>query len=243
MRLDPPSTPHQHVNNLVALPACDWCRGCVVGLCMALAGCHSAPTLVEPLNLSQAKAAVIQYQDSGAYRSDLEKVAGEAQAWIETRVAARRPQERLAVIFDIDETLISNAPLMRRLDFGYIPEEWTNWVHAAEAPAIAPVKRVYLRCQELGLTLFLITGRKDPDDRAHTAANLRREGIVGYERLILAQPEDRAKSTEQRKSAARAAIQSEGYVIIANLGDQESDLRGGYSERTFKLQNPFYVME
>ena len=31
-----------------------------------------------------------------------------------------------------------------------------------------------------------------------------------------------------------------GRVIIANLGDQDSDLTGGYAERTFKLPDPFY---
>jgi hypothetical protein len=32
-------------------------------------------------------------------------------------------------------------------------------------------------------------------------------------------------------------------VIIANLGDQFSDLAGGYAERTFKLPNPFYSID
>lgn len=28
----------------------------------------------------------------------------------------------------------------------------------------------------------------------------------------------------------------------ANLGDQQSDLDGGYSERNYKLPNPFYLI-
>ena len=38
-------------------------------------------------------------------------------------------------------------------------------------------------------------------------------------------------------------ITADGYTIIANLGDQESDLAGGYAEKTFKLPNPFYLTE
>ena len=34
-----------------------------------------------------------------------------------------------------------------------------------------------------------------------------------------------------------------GYLIILNVGDQESDLTGGFADRTFKLPNPFYFIE
>ena len=50
-------------------------------------------------------------------------------------------------------------------------------------------------------------------------------------------------SVSDRKTAARRALYREGYTIIANLGDQESDLRGGYEERSFKLPDPLYLME
>jgi acid phosphatase len=44
------------------------------------------------------------------------------------------------------------------------------------------------------------------------------------------------------KAAARARLAAEGRVIVANIGDQESDLAGGYAERTFKLPGPFYLI-
>jgi acid phosphatase len=46
-----------------------------------------------------------------------------------------------------------------------------------------------------------------------------------------------------RKTAARRALYREGYTIVANLGDQESDLRGGYAEHIFKLPDPLYLIE
>ena len=33
---------------------------------------------------------------------------------------------------------------------------------------------------------------------------------------------------------------AQGFTIIANVGDQPSDLAGGYAERTFLVPNPFY---
>lgn len=48
--------------------------------------------------------------------------------------------------------------------------------------------------------------------------------------------------TIQYKSGVRAYIQSQGYEIVGNFGDQYSDLEGGYSKKTFKLPNPNYYL-
>jgi hypothetical protein len=49
-------------------------------------------------------------------------------------------------------------------------------------------------------------------------------------------------ATIQYKSGTRAYIESLGYEIVANFGDQYSDLIGGYAEKTFKLPNPNYYL-
>jgi acid phosphatase len=208
---------------------------------LSFAGCATtAPVSSEPLNLSAAKEAVIAYAETGRYDQDIAAVARNARAWVATRTARRAPGERLAIVFDLDETLLSNYRHMRSQDFGYIPYVWNDWVARAEAPAIAPVKAVYDDARRLGLAIFFITGRQEPAERAGTEENLRREGLGVYERLILS-PDDGSRLTNaQRKAAVRAALESEGFRIIANLGDQASDLEGGHAERTFKLPNPFY---
>jgi len=42
------------------------------------------------------------------------------------------------------------------------------------------------------------------------------------------------------KAPRRAHIEEQGYTIIANMGDQPSDLAGGFAEQTYLLPNPFY---
>jgi hypothetical protein len=44
------------------------------------------------------------------------------------------------------------------------------------------------------------------------------------------------------KAPERRKIKERGYTIVLSLGDQESDLKGGYAERTFKLPNPVYYL-
>jgi len=48
--------------------------------------------------------------------------------------------------------------------------------------------------------------------------------------------------TIQYKSGTRAYIESMGYKIVANFGDQFSDLIGGFAKRTFKMPNPNYYL-
>lgn len=42
------------------------------------------------------------------------------------------------------------------------------------------------------------------------------------------------------KAPIRAEIEQAGYTILANIGDQPSDLKGGHAEKGFLLPDPFY---
>jgi len=44
------------------------------------------------------------------------------------------------------------------------------------------------------------------------------------------------------KSGVRAHIEDLGYEIVGNFGDQFSDLKGGFADKTFKLPNPNYFL-
>jgi len=48
-------------------------------------------------------------------------------------------------------------------------------------------------------------------------------------------------TTVQYKSGTRAYLESQGYDVLATVGDQDSDLQGGHADAAFKLPNPQYV--
>lgn len=215
---------------------------------MILAGCTTAPVSpapaivrVEPVNLSVAKAAVIAYVDDGSYGRDIAAVALRAGAYLEERAARAQKGERMAVVFDLDETLLSNLPHMRAMDFGYLPGEWEAWVKHGDAPVIEPMRDVFMTARRLGMDVFLLSGRMELRDRAGTEKNLLAAGLTRYTLLML-KPDGEGVSTTDYKTAARQRIEREGYIIVANLGDQESDLAGGFAERTFKVPDPFYLI-
>jgi predicted secreted acid phosphatase len=210
----------------------------------AFAGC-AAVARREPVNLTARKAELVRYHDSGAYERGLTEVAKQASRWIEKRAAKRTSGERLAVIFDIDETVLSNWANMQRDDFSYISDRWHAWLDRAEAAVIGPVRDTVFAAQHAGVAVIFLTGRKERD-RPATERNLRTAGLGDYAMLIVETEAEAAKSggsTAVFKTEVRKRLEAEGWTIIANVGDQQSDLAGGYAEKIFKLPNPFYFTE
>ena len=202
---------------------------------------------VEPGNVGDLKADATAYYDSGAYLMDLQAATAPAAAWI----AEESPRvQRPAVVLDIDETALSNWDALRANDFGRIldgpcdhlpagPCGWRAWDLSARSSVLTSTKDVFDAAQQSGAAVFFITGR-DESQRAATERNLARVGYTGYRGLIMEPVDVQFDSAADFKAPQRAMIEGQGYTIIANLGDQPSDLAGGSAERTYLLPNPFY---
>ncbi len=212
---------------------------------LALVFAATAATAVEPTNLSTAKQQVQHYVATGEYGKEVARIAAEANKYLLRRIPkgipkAAKNSDKLAVVFDIDETTLSNVRHIQANDYGYLPKVWDAWVAEGQATAIFPVQAVYNTAVNARVDVFFITGRT-PDGAAATERNLRQVGYETWKR-ILYKPADFAEPTRAFKIAARRQLAAEGYLIILNIGDQNSDLVGGYAERVFKLPNPFYLV-
>jgi predicted secreted acid phosphatase len=194
----------------------------------------------EPGNLSLLKAEIHAYVDTGAYDREIAAVAAQAGAWLEQRV--KQGGSRLTIVFDLDETLLSNLPVMNREDFGYVPRVWDAWVGEGVAPVIAPVRELYRTARRLGVDVVFLTGRRESRDRPGTEKNLRAIGCGEYAALIL-KADASKENTGDFKLAQRRRLVAEGRVIIANIGDQDSDFLGGVAEKDFKVPDPFYLIK
>ena len=213
-------------------------KGILLLTCLAAFAC--SPSSNEPQNLSDLKREVAEYSESELYQTDLTNATRGAADFLRAR-KLKSYNEELTVIFDIDETTLSNLSHMKKTDWGYQPKVWDAWVATAEGTAIEPLKKLYQLSIELGYKVIFLTGRTEAD-RAPTARNLAKQGMGTYERLILRPRRGTAPSQDAVifKTKVRKDLTQEGFTIVANFGDQESDLEGGYSERTYKLPNPFY---
>jgi predicted secreted acid phosphatase len=218
----------------------------IICLATAAAFAQSAADAQRSLleNLGLAKMELIKYADTGGYERDLAAAAARASAWLAGQAGRTG---KLAMVLDIDETALSNWPLIKRNNFGVIihgpipPCGWNSWVHMARDKAIMPTLKVYRQARRQNVAVFFITGR-DESLRGVTESNLRAAGYQDWTALVMEPDGPNLKSAADFKAPARKKIVGRGYTIVVNMGDQDSDLEGGYAERTFKLPDPFYYI-
>ncbi len=200
----------------------------------------------EPPNLGKLKTRLIAYHTCtakhGCYAADLDRQCDLAISLLQRRVARARAGEKLALVLDIDETALSNWDEEMQDDFGYIANDWNDWVDKKQAPAIAGTLRLYKEAIAHGVSIFFITGRGE-SQRVATADNLKSAGYDHWAGLALRGPHPKEQSTTDYKSGERKKIVEAGFDIVLNVGDQLSDLNGNpQAERSVKLPNPFYYI-
>jgi hypothetical protein len=146
---------------------------------------------------------------------------------------------KLAIVLDIDETSLSNYSAINADNFTFGPNSQAEAVNKIGV-AIKPTLDLFNLAKKNGVAVFFITGRGEAV-RQPTTENVQAQGYSGWDGLTL-KPAGTTLTTVAYKSGARAAIEQQGYRVIANVGDQYSDLAGGHEDTAFKLPNPFYFL-
>ncbi len=191
-------------------------------------------------NLTLLKWENVAWHDSGAYATAFAQAAQPARNTLERYLRGTTPQN-FAIVFDIDETLLSNWPYLRATDFAINPRTFAEWTRRERAIALQPTREIYARAHAYQIPIFLITGR-DEALRSATIRDLEEAGFWGWSGLFMRPPGYTDPSIVPLKSGVRKMLTERGYNIILNLGDQESDLDGGYARQPVKLPNPFYFI-
>lgn len=199
----------------------------------------------DPLDLPAFRERLDAYYYSGRYEEDIAEVVSEARAFLTQRL--EEGVDKPAIVLDIDETSLSNWAQMKSLQFGYDRALWRAWVETASAYAIGPTLEFARWAKSQGVALFFITGR-DEVEREATERNLTAVGYAPWQTLFLEHESecctgDACDFAATCKSFYRKQIADQGYTIVVNMGDQRSDLLGGWAERSYKLPNPFYFIE
>lgn len=194
----------------------------------------------EPPNIGILQDSVRSYIKSEAYEKGISEVVDSARSFIASRY---EKVDKPAIVLDVDETSLSNLKFEYKYGFGFNASLWNAWVMKASAPAIKPTLDLAKWAARRHIAIFFITGRRLLSDNLSsdpTVINLKKAGYPKWAGIFF--KESGSMSTVQFKTSARRQITSEGYTIIANIGDQYSDLAGGYSEGKFKLPDPMYYI-
>jgi predicted secreted acid phosphatase len=222
-----------------------------------LAGPESCPAPVEDhvpeipqgtLNLGPIKDLLRDYHQK-YYDADVAAVFESAQRYVEQNAdKVKKP----ALVLDIDETSVTNWPNLLADDFGFVvdgscdllpggPCGFNQWVLKSSAKAIEPARKLFDTAKAKGVAVIFITGRPDKQ-RDATILNLDHAGFEGWTELRTRRDRDDLPTVQAFKTAERTKVEAEGYIIIANVGDQVSDIEGEHSGCRFKVPNPFYFI-
>jgi hypothetical protein len=178
-------------------------------------------------------------------------------------------RDQKAIVFDVDDTTLATWNYEIASNWAYNPTTNAAFVTGQQFPAVPGMVELAQQAAHEGYAIFFLTGRPATQE-APTLGNLTHDGVgvdAGYpapttlndgEDGLFTKPATAAYppylqtacsgdpngscTTIHYKSATRAHIESLGYDIVANFGDQFSDLVGGSADKTFKLPNPNYFL-
>lgn len=199
-------------------------------------GC--APEQTYLVNLTFAKNAVINYQENGGFHADAQKAVKKAINDFDKIT----PGNKSAVVFDIDETSLSNYTYNKQSDFGYIEKYFDMWVDSAKAPAIPEVRELYNYLVKRNFRIIFLTGRKNYQYDA-TLKNLEKAGYLKFDTLIVKDKDYYGITALKYKSDKRTELTKKGYVIAGTVGDQWSDLEGPYHGIQVKIPDYQYFIQ
>lgn len=201
------------------------------------------------------------------YITEMKSIGATWAAKVANRCAqARANGQRPAVVFDADDTTLWTYDMEdAAMKFNFDPTLQNTWVQQERFPATPGMLQVVRAAAKAKCKVVGLTGRNNTQ-RLATLDNLAKYYFDKQTDAPLfrsqyyftkwasddtppayvdcAQDSDPVKcSTIEYKSSTRKHVQEDlGLQIVANFGDQFSDLIGGYSGRVVKLPNPTYYL-
>jgi len=192
-------------------------RGALVatafGLVLGGTALSSTAASAAPATIVHTAAAADSLPPLATWLADVTAVTDQASAYLSGRLPAGGI--KAAIVLDIDNTALEST-----YDGGAWP------------PATPPVLALAKKAQSLGASVFIVTNRPDIL-QPWTSGNL---SSVGYSWTgLYMRPTFSSDTAQTLKTNARIKIEGLGYTIVANVGNNDSDLAGGHAEKTFKL--------
>ncbi len=202
---------------------------------VSLTGCSAGSAYL--VNLSFVKDTIINYQEMGNFHKDAELAVNEGIDKFEKIT----PGKESVVVFDVDETALSNYPFNKEWNFGYVEKYFDMWIDSAKAPAVSEVLKLYNYLVRRNFKIVFITGRK-ADQYEATIKNLMAAGYTVFDTLIVKDKEYYGITALKYKSDKRIQLVQKQYLIVGTVGDQWSDLEGPYHGVQVKIPNYQYYI-
>jgi predicted secreted acid phosphatase len=205
---------------------------------LVAAAAVAAPVAVATADEPKAPAApaeIIAYHDSGEWDDDIAAVTDKAKKSLTTQL--KKKPKKPAIVFDIDDTIESTYECAKKGNFER--SAITLCTLNGDQDPIKQTKALYKYALKKKVAVYFITGRPE-SIREGTETQLKGDGFTKGTLLMTPTGQFGEGSSSIPKIAHRKAIEKDGFKILINVGDQKSDLSGGFSVKRYKLPNPMY---
>jgi hypothetical protein len=202
------------------------------------------------------------------YAKEAGFVADMGGRWLAARAHAQYKSGKKAIVLDVDDSTLATYNYEVFSNWKYDPGTNADYVLNERFPAVPGMVDMVNQAAAEGYKIIWLTGRPAAQEAA-TLGNLEKVGYPAPSALpdatlgggsdgIFTKPgiadyppyltwcnaplPTNTCNTDEYKSSTRGYIESLGYEIVANFGDQYSDFSGGFEDRTFKMPNPSYFL-
>jgi 5'-nucleotidase (lipoprotein e(P4) family) len=199
-------------------------RAVLLFLTAALAGCQTSPqntpSAADETSQEYLEAAVLFVQTAAEYRALCYQAYNAGERQLRAIADTASTTENLAVVLDLDETVLDNSPYTAwqiEANLPYSKETWAQWTDQAAADLVPGVQRFLNVADSLGFGIFYISNR----DTSALNATWKNMGIYGLPQI---EPDHfYLKSTTSDKTERRDAVRDRGYEIVLFAGDNLGD--------------------
>ncbi|MGW3044030.1 HAD family acid phosphatase [Kitasatospora sp. NPDC001159] len=147
------------------------------------------------------------------WESDVQAVAKPLMSYVQQRLAGSKPSDRLALVLDIDNTSLAT--------------------HYDPGKPVKPILDVTRYAHQHGAAILFATYR-DSGSRQSTLNELRNAGYT-VDGLCMRTKSSTGKA--EVKLSCRESFEKQGYTLVANIGNNDTDFQGGHYEKGFELPN------
>ena len=189
--------------------------------------CQEASQKPQPKNNDGLLMATLFVQQSSEYKALCYQVYNMAHSRLDQKIADYKGEKALAVIVDIDETVLDNSPFSARsiLQNTDYPKYWEEWCNKAEAKAIPGALGFLKYAQSQGVETFYISNRK-----AHlTPATLKNLQLQGFPYADSAHLFLRTHTSD--KQERRNAVKAQHEVLLY-FGDALGDFSSQFDDQS-----------
>jgi predicted secreted acid phosphatase len=209
------------------------------------------------------------FAPDSSYAQEAEGVAAKGTQKLAKVARWHKKAPGKAIVLDVDDTALATWNYEIFSNWAFNPATNATYVTGQLFPPVPGMVDMANTAAGEGYAIFYLTGRPATQEAA-TLGNLTSDGIgvdagfpvptklvngedglftkpavadyPDYLKTACAGDPNGSCTTAHYKTATRAHIESLGYDIVANFGDQFSDLVGGFADKTFKLPNPNYFL-